>query len=194
MDALRTLAIVALLSMLIYVVLVNIFSKKEALHTEGILYASEEAYIKAQLGLPGSSSSSSTGISNKLQGTIEGLSLSTGSPVSHLDDRAAVRENVTGSDPAYGSALYNPEEKGILPVNHDLFEKTADFGSDVTNINQFYRNNPEVFEIQKSPVYVPNAAEWDEKSRSMAESQRQSGGGQIHAANFAEKFAPLHDV
>jgi hypothetical protein len=28
--------------------------------------------------------------------------------------------------------------------NADLFEKTADFTSDVTNINQFYKNNPDV--------------------------------------------------
>ena len=49
-------------------------------------------------------------------------------------------------------------------ANSDLFEKTADFTSDVTNINQFYKNNPDVlkrvsnadWDFPKMPEPTPN--------------------------------------
>ena len=66
-------------------------------------------------------------------------------------------------------SLYNKDATGILPVNHKKFESSANFTSDVTNLNQFYNNNPEIFhkEDSSSSVYVPNPSDWDAQSKAL---------------------------
>jgi len=44
------------------------------------------------------------------------------------------------------TSIYNPDnQSGILPQNQKLYDVPVDFGSDVTNIKHFYKNNPEIF-------------------------------------------------
>jgi hypothetical protein len=90
-----------------------------------------------------------------------------------------------------GSSVFNPNSIGILPQNQDIFEKQANFGSDVTNIKQFYQNNPEVFSKILGTNTVTNVADWERKSKEMFQSVQQNSSGPIQAANFEDNFAPL---
>jgi hypothetical protein len=69
-----------------------------------------------------------------------------------------------GFSSAPASAMFNPEANGILPANHDKFEQKAEFQSDLTNMNQFYKNNPELF--HKTGMDIS----WSEKSDAMHQS------------------------
>lgn len=90
-------------------------------------------------------------------------------------------------------SVYNENATGILPVNHDLFEKPANFGSDVTNISQFYRNNPELFhkDTTKANVYVPNVTEWDAKGKELFTQQQNLVQGPINPYNYEQDYSPL---
>ena len=81
-------------------------------------------------------------------------------------------------------SVYNKQAKGVLPSNHDIFDKPADFGSDVTNINQFYKNNPDIFE--KSHINVPNVTEWSDQGKQLYNAVANSKQGPINAYNFEQ--------
>jgi hypothetical protein len=81
-------------------------------------------------------------------------------------------------------SVFNKQAKGILPSNHDIFDKPADFGSDVTNINQFYKNNPDIFE--KSHINVPNVTEWSDQGKQLYNAVANSKQGPINAYNFEQ--------
>ena len=109
------------------------------------------------------------------------------------DKVAAPQTSVTGQQPdsqVLGSAAYNPDAVGVLPLNHDNFEKPATFGSDVTNINQFYRSNPEVFH-GKARVNVPNPADWDSQASAMFSITDNAPQGPINAYNYGNEGHPL---
>lgn len=81
-------------------------------------------------------------------------------------------------------SVFNKQAKGVLPSNHDIFDKPADFGSDVTNINQFYKNNPDIFE--KSHINVPNVTEWSDQGKQLFNAIANSEQGPINAYNFEQ--------
>lgn len=89
----------------------------------------------------------------------------------------------TGGENVTTLSVYNEKQKGVLPSNHDLFEKPADFGSDVTNINQFYKNNPDVF--NKSNNYVPDTVSWENQGQELYDNLiSDKHQGPINASNF----------
>jgi hypothetical protein len=90
-----------------------------------------------------------------------------------------------------GSSVFNPHTTGILPQNQDIFEKQANFGSDVTNIKQFYQNNPEVFGKILGQNEVTNVSDWERQSKEMFQTAQQKPAGPIQAANFEDNFSPL---
>jgi len=170
MDIIQTLAISVLCAMILYLIYINVFADK-TVKTAGSI--SEQTYqpvaTKHQEETPGPSASASQGqsvVSNQLPEVID----------------ASVHN---------GSSVFNPNSIGILPQNQDIFEKQANFGSDVTNIKQFYQNNPEVFSKILGTNTVTNVADWERKSKEMFQSVQQNSSGPIQAANFEDNFAPL---
>lgn len=161
MDLIQSAATVALLSLLAYFVIVNILERikgKSAVPSTGHV----TNYIDV-------AESNSTG----------GLNLDLG-----VHSRTTVGEPVApGGENVTQLSVYNEMATGVLPVNHDPFEKQADFGSDVTNINQFYKNNPEIFE--RSMTTAPDAAGWFQDSQQMFNLMaQQPQNTEINAWNF----------
>ncbi len=191
MNILQTGATIILLTMIMYFIMVNVFERQESpLLSEGQINVKASAqqtaeYVGHKVAELAGGIRSTLGINNRLP--IEGINTDTSSPITGV--------NVQPGQPVFdttalGSAQYNAEAKGLLPQNHELFEKSADFTSDVTNINQFYKNNPELF--HKSHTYVPNVADWDQRGQEMINEILQSGGsGGINPSNFEHNFTRL---
>lgn len=166
MDLIQTTATIALLTLLAYLIMVNILERTRS------------APIKSDGEI-------TAGISNRLKEVpIEGI---------NTDFGFHTRTNLGEPAPPGGEnltqlAVFNEHANGVLPQNHDLFEKPANFGSDVTNINQFYRNNPDIFE--RSMTTAPDAAEWYSQSQEMFNQlTHEAPNAQINAWNF-EKDPP----
>jgi len=179
MDLIQKIASMALLTMLAYFVMVNILEKMDTKSD----YVSADGDIARELFTSETEASGACGakagadfISNKLTGE---LNTDVGAPTWNTigEQAPAGGENTTQL------SVYNDKATGVLPVNHDLFEKPANFGSDITNINQFYRNNPEVFE--RSMTTAPDAAGWYTQSQEMFSNLvNETPNGQINAYNF----------
>lgn len=175
MDIIQTAATIALLTLLAYFIMVNILAYTERTHaikSSGHIKHTKET----EEGTEGTEGTKVAGISNRL---IEGINTNVG-----VHSRTTVGEPVApGGENVTQLAVYNDKATGVLPVNHDLYEKPAEFGSDVTNINQFYRNNPEIFE--KSMTTAPDADMWHNQSQDMfRDLVNQAPNTQIHAWNF----------
>ena len=176
MDVIQSLALIALLSMLIYLVFVNVFK--------------------------GNTLKSSGTVSTFVSTPPVPLALTVPPPamVNEATNEPAKPDLITNKLPAQvkmdasmqpGTSIFNPNTTGILPQNQDIFEKQADFGSDVTNINQFYKNNPEVFSRLLGQNDVTNVAEWELNSKKMYSALQQAPSGPIQAANFEDpRFGP----
>lgn len=210
MDLIQTVATITLMTLLIYFIMVNVLEKtsstKNAVPSSGniaamtgaqveaepraeaitvkVPVATEEAEVAGKLPTslpqvevemkvaPGAEEEAVRSITNKL----------------NLNMGFHDRTTIGGPAPAGGEnvttlSVFNENQKGVLPSNHDLFEKPADFGSDVTNINQFYKNNPEVF--KKSNTYVPDTVNWENRSQELYDAQlANKHQGPINASNF----------
>jgi hypothetical protein len=175
MTILQTGATIILLTMIMYFIMVNVFNVFEQptvpLISEGLISSSifkpiTEATVKLKPAF---------------------------NPTPKvLESRAGVSESPgTGASAELGSSLYNVNAHGVLPLNHDRFDAVADFTSDLTNINQFYKNNPELF--HKSTTYVPNVADWDQKGQEMVNKilGNQNQLTEIQPANFETNFTSL---
>lgn len=153
MDIAQTLLFSALLAMLVYFILANIF---------------KDNTVKAQGVLSETKAVPDVHITNRLPEN----------PDTFLE--APVNSDA-GVHP--GTSIFNKDATGVFPQNHDLFEKPADFGSDVTNIKQFYTNNPEVFGKILGTAGVTNVADWEVKTKEMYENAKAPANDQIHAFN-----------
>jgi len=183
MDLIQQVAVIALLTMVSYLIMINLMGKEQALESEGKLsdlQAEQADNEQKQLNVPVQEL-----ITNKLP-TAEGLSL-------NLAMGTHARTTVGGpvQDGTVNTttlSVYNENEAGILPQNHDLFEKSADFSSDVTNVNQFYRNNPELFhkQSQTGVAYVPNPSDWDAQAKAMFSIKENEAEGPVQAFNFEQ--------
>ena len=203
MDIIQTISLLVLLSMVVYFILVNIF-KVNAVHTPGVIKMHpmqpmqpnhENHYVtKEHLQNPShisqdshdhhahESSSSSDHISNNLPQHIQ----------FHQQMKYPTPAKIeldASTEP--GSAIWNPEATGIYAQNQDMFDKPVNFGSDVTNIKQFYTNNPEVFGKIIGKSEVTNVADWDRQSKEMFTAAQTSSAGPIQAANFEDNFSAL---
>ena len=61
-------------------------------------------------------------------------------------------------------AVYDPKQTacGPNPSNQDIYEKEALFGSEQTNVSQFFSNNPGAFfNTQRHNSYVPDVSKWN---------------------------------
>jgi hypothetical protein len=151
-------------------------------------FASNSEMITNRIDLDSNKAIISTGITEQLiQDKIE---LSVQSPHArnvlggHSGSCLSTTEKGKCTDNAQIHSVFNKLAKGILPSNHDIFDKTADFGSDVTNINQFYKNNPDIFE--KSHINVPNVTEWSDQGKQLYNAVANSKQGPINAYNFEQ--------
>lgn len=207
MDLLQTIATIALLTLVVYFAAVNYINwgKPDLLKTEGTLEVKSNSKSDSNSKSESESESklepepkinsieagirSQLGITNKLPVEPIGNDYNVGT-----HSRTTVGGPVgDGNGPNLTQrAVYNEEAKGVVPSNHDLFEKTADFSSDVTNINQFYANNPDIFDRSVGTAHVPNVAEWEQASKQMFHAMEQKGGGcSINPSNFEHNFTQL---
>lgn len=180
MDLLQQIAVIALLTMVAYLIMVNVF-KTYALKSDGKVtdYIEKPQVKKPQV----EKQSHMELISNKLP-IEEGLNLAMGTHA-----RTTVGGPVgEGASNTTTLSVYNENTVGVLPQNHDLFEKSADFGSDVTNINQFYRNNPELFhkQSQSGVTHVPNPTDWDVQAKAMFLIKENEASGPVQAFNYEQ--------
>lgn len=171
MDLFQSLATVILLTLVIYFIMVNLDGRMHVLKSVGDVKKALSASQTAPAQSAQSAQSASPAlITNRLppggpEPLQEGLNVAFDP---HAIDRMEPTVNEGSGPNLTTSAVFNPEAHGVVPVNHDLFERRADFGSDLTNINQFYRNNPEIF--HKSQINVPDVASWNAMSDQMHQS------------------------
>lgn len=177
MDLFQSLATVILMSLVIYFIMVNIDGRMHALKTGGDVKDAIQAAVATAVVTPtelppkmavptAAPRTAPRAVSNTLPAKLEeGLNVAFDP---HTIDRMEPTVNDGAGPNLTTSAVFNPEAMGVVPSNHDLFERRADFGSDLTNINQFYRNNPEIF--HKSMIHVPDVASWNAMSDQMHQS------------------------
>lgn len=170
MDVIQSLSLIVLLSMLIYLVFVNIFTTK-TVQTSGSVVellaappAPSVSGVAAAVGVPAGSAPL---VSNKL-------------PAAGPDASVHPQSSIFSSTAASAN--------DVNALNQDIYEKQADFGSDVTNINQFYKNNPEVFSKILGQTAVTNVADWERQSKELFDSAQSAPAGPIQAANFESNF------
>lgn len=94
-----------------------------------------------------------------------------------LDLAVGRHERTTVGDPLKGKAqgqpnvtslaVFNKDQKGVRPSNHSLFEAPAEFGSDVTNINQFYRLNQDQFQRTIGSEGMKTVSDWEAQANQM---------------------------
>ncbi len=178
MDVLKILAISALSAMIIYLIYINLF-KDAVIKSAGAI----ADVLPSPLVSPVKAS------------TEQGPSPVPMAPTPELPSNVVTNKlpevlSTSAADHP-GTSVFNPHATGVLPQNQDIFEKQADFGSDVTNIRQFYQNNPEVFGKILGQNQVTNVADWERQSKELYQSAQQPHTGPIQAANFEDKFSPL---
>jgi hypothetical protein len=172
MDMIQHLAIVALLAMILYLVYVNLF-KDNSIKSQGLV----AEYMTPQPPPPPTTKTEQGPVPVPLEHEPQ--------PPSEISNRN------TEASQQPGSSIFNPNATGILPQNQDVFEKQADFGSDVTNIRHFYKNNPEVFGKILGNNEVTNVADWERQSKEMFQNLQQKPTGPIQAFNYEDKFSSL---
>jgi hypothetical protein len=173
MNFLQKGAIIILLTLAIYFVMVNLVTQPDMpLPTEGRVNTGNVAR------------------GGDIRDNVSGdrVNTSTGPPITGANVQPE-RKPFDTKDLA--SAQFNADATGVLPLNHERFsESGANFTSDITNINQFYKNNPELF--HKSQTYVPNVSEWDQKGQELVNKLLQTGGSAIiQPSNFEHNFTSL---
>lgn len=86
-------------------------------------------------------------------------------------------------------SVFNKEATGILPSNHSTSdEKKAEFGSNITNINQFYQNNPELFNRSECGAHIPDTATWERCGKDMFNKLAQAPKATINPCNNEDNF------
>lgn len=207
MDIFQTLATIALLTMLMYVVMVNVYDR-EHIPTSGNIETPQSNTLELFEGeeLMPEQGAASGDVQAASAAPDEGpeapnANYSTGKSVADEDivgvntnvgvfDRRALGEPMpNGNDNVTDLSVYNPEAEGVLPGNQDLYGSAmANFGSEITNIAQFYKLNPEIFE--KSSTHVPNVADWNSRCKEMHLTQEQRPrAGPIEAHNYEDEYS-----
>ncbi len=150
MDLIQKGATIALLTLLLYFILVNIIDR----HGHG-----------GQRGPSGQSGPGQRGPSHGLKTEGKHNAISTDVGVHHRTVLGPVAPS--GGENVTQLSVYDEHQKGILPVNHNPQETPVEFElvSGITNLSQFYRNNPEVFD--KTMTSVSDADGWHKQSQAM---------------------------
>ena len=160
---LQTIAKIGLLTMLVYFVFVNVFNNQKV--------ASDSVIRKV------------TPVDTmEITDEIKPASISVVSAAVAATEPAAF-------EPAEPVAV---AKDGKIPQasNEDLFEKTANFGSDITNISQFYKNNPELFN-RVTYTTAPDAVSWDHQSDKMHREHLAERSSILYGYNFEDNFTKL---
>ena len=173
MDIIQSLALIALLSMLIYLIFVNIFTTKDkTVQTSGSVIEFLTPTTK--------------------ESEVKGEAEEASHPTTLPDKKDIVTNKLPASGPDASvnpyTAIFSPNAEGIVAMNQDIYEKQADFASDVTNIKQFYKNNPEVFSKILGQKAVTNVADWEQQSKELFATAQAANSGPIQAANFESGF------
>lgn len=121
---------------------------------------------------------------------VTSLTCHSEAPYQQSDPTASSAASSAAPVPEMGSAIYNEGASGVLPMNHSSFEAPAEFNSDITNLNHFYRSNPEVFH-GKGHINVPNPSDWDAQARAMFSAVDNAPQGPINPYNHNQEGAPL---
>ena len=146
---LQKIALIGLLTMFFYFLMVQVWDKPKIVAPINVEINTNNQPITNRLPEPGPNC-------NTQYSTME--SDLSGAPSWNARNKLA-------EAPLQGFQGVDKSNKLPKEVNSDLFEKTADFTSDVTNINQFYKNNPDVlkrlsnadWDFPKMPEPVQNA-------------------------------------
>lgn len=207
MDIIQTVSLLILLSMVVYFILVNIF-KVNTVNTPGTiglnLNTSNTLNTLNTLNTSNPHLNLNTTTKENMQNLTVPLNKSEPAHVDHITNQlpqhiqfqkpmkypTPAKIELDASD-TNASAIWNPEATGIYAQNQDMFDKPVNFGSDVTNIKQFYTNNPEVFGKIIGKSEVTNVADWDRQSKEMFTAAQTSSAGPIQAANFEDNFSTL---
>jgi len=68
-------------------------------------------------------------------------------------------------------AIYDPTRErthSVDPANNAIYEKEAEFGSEQTNISQFFATNPGVFlNNERHNAYVPDTSVWSQQGSNL---------------------------
>lgn len=227
MDLLQQLALLVLGSMVVYLAMVNLFGKDPAIKSPGQIDLGPMGKLQTETSAATSQAhpvmnhphnqdthiSIGHDIDSAHQKADEQELITNRLPLgqnsSMINGSAAPLGNSmglehgfnTGRDPIKPvlttSSVFNEHATGVLPQNHDLFDKPADFGSDVTNINQFYRNNPELFHqgnqnggASKGAAYVPNVSDWEAQGHAMQQQMANQPQEEVNAYNFDTVHSP----
>ena len=183
MNVLQTGATIILITMVMYFIMVNLFEHR-------VLPVASQGFVKDTVSkartvkdniISSNIVKATLQINNKLP--VSGINTDTGEPITNTIVQTAQQPFITKN-----LAVYNADTQGILPQNHKVYEKDADFKSDITNINQFYINNPELFNKNS---YATDVAGWDQKSKDMINNILQTGAGDINPSNFEHNFTSL---
>jgi hypothetical protein len=191
MDIIQSLSLIALLSMLIYLVFVNIFATKTVQTSGSVIdllptpaadgVRETSANVTTAPAVTVTAAPSPAPCPFPMPGALSSR-LSNKLPESGPDASVHPQSSIFSSTSTASST------SGINAQNQDIYEKQADFGSDVTNIKQFYKNNPEVFSKILCPPTVTNVADWERQSKELYDSAQSAPSGPIQAANFESNF------
>lgn len=80
-------------------------------------------------------------------------------------------------------SVYDENQKGVLPSNHNPSETPVDFNPGITDVSQFYRNNPEVFD--RTMTSISDVDGWNKQSQEMySKLVNQPNNQEINPWNF----------
>jgi len=171
MDILKSLSVIGLLTMVIYFIMVNLWDNK-AIPTKNVITG-----VEPPMG------STPSAISNKLpdRPAIDKDILCSNyqAPSDKSTPPSWVDRNLQGEPYHAVTVIGDPIES-----NASLFDRTADFGSDVTNINQFYKNNPDLFNRVTNVNINP---EWDNQKKPAETAKNHV----VEGYNYEQSYASL---
>ena len=197
MDIIQQAATMALLTLVVYFVMVNIVDRGQAIQTTG---NAQEAITNASSTFKKTAEHVARGIRSEL-GISNRLNVEANNsvPIEGINTTVGVHSRTTVGEPVHNGennltalSVYDEQAKGVLPVNHDLFEKPSDFGSDITNISQFYRNNPDLFDkSMNGGAYVPDVTQWNTQGKELYDNMSQhTHQGPVQGYNYKDPTFP----
>jgi len=92
-------------------------------------------------------------------------------------------------DPFIEQAVYTENSPvDTKPSNYDLFDKEADFGSEQTNVSQFFASNPTLFmNDQRHNAYVKDVSSWNQMGDCMFAERMNQPATSIQAYNYQDQ-------
>ena len=105
------------------------------------------------------------------------------------DEDGNGNEKVTNklpTDHLIQQAVYDPKsDYPVAAANQDVYEKDADFGTEQTNIGQYFSSNPGAFmNDERHNAYVPDTNVWDKQGEQMFQKEAARPKDELQAYNL----------